>query len=146
MTDPTREARACARAADAKKAGDIVLLDMRGISTFTDFFLICSAESEPQLKAIASSIRERMREDFGRSPFAEDGFPASQWVVLDYSDVIVHLFLGEKRELYGLESLWGDAPRIDWTATKGPAKSQTPKTLKRTKAPSSRAPKRKRAP
>jgi ribosome-associated protein len=104
--------RACAGAAGDKKAGDIVVLDLRGISTFTDYFVICSANSEPQLKAISSSIREQIREQFGRKPIAEDGYPASQWIILDYGDVIVHLFQGEKREFYSLESLWSDARRV----------------------------------
>ena len=99
-------------AAVDKNAGDIVVLDLRGISTFTDYFVICSATSEPQLKAISSSIREQVREEFGRKPISEDGYPASQWIILDYGDVIVHLFQGEKREYYSLESLWSDAKRV----------------------------------
>jgi ribosome-associated protein len=112
MTDSETIARACAGAAAEKKAENLVLLDLRGVSGFTDFFLICSGTSEPQLKAISSSIRESLREKFGRRPLAEDGYPASQWVVLDYGDVICHLFHGEKREFYDLENLWSDAKRI----------------------------------
>jgi ribosome-associated protein len=105
--------RACATAAADKKAAKIVILDLRGISTFTDYFVICSATSEPQLKAISSAIREQVRDTFGRKPLSEDGYPVSQWVILDYGDVIVHLFQGEKREFYSLENLWSDAKRID---------------------------------
>ena len=112
MIDGVTLSRACAVAAVDKKGGDIVVLDLRGISTFTDYFVICSATSEPQLKAISSSIREQVREEFGRKPISEDGYPASQWIILDYGDVIVHLFQGEKREFYSLESLWGDAKRV----------------------------------
>lgn len=112
MTDSETIACACAGAAAEKKAENLVLLDLRGVSGFTDFFLICSGTSEPQLKAISSSIRESLREKFGRRPLAEDGYPASQWVVLDYGDVICHLFHGEKREFYDLENLWSDAKRI----------------------------------
>lgn len=112
MTDSETIARACAVAAADKKAENPVLLDLRGVSGFTDFFLICSGTSEPQLKAISSSIRESIREKFGQRPHAEDGYPASQWVVLDYGDVICHLFHGEKREFYDLENLWSDAKRI----------------------------------
>lgn len=112
MTDSESLARTCASAALDKKAEDVVLLDLRDVSSFTDFFLICSGGSEPQLKAISSSIRERVREEFTRRPLAEDGYPLSQWVVLDYGDVICHLFLGEKREFYDLESLWSDAKKI----------------------------------
>ncbi|MCX7869548.1 MAG: ribosome silencing factor, partial [Terrimicrobiaceae bacterium] len=74
-----------------------------------------SADSEPQLKAVAAAIREALREELGERPLAEDGYPASQWVVLDCGDVIVHLFRVETRERYGLESLWKDAPRIEFT-------------------------------
>ncbi|HEY5741103.1 MAG TPA: ribosome silencing factor [Terrimicrobiaceae bacterium] len=105
--------RACAAAAADKKAGNIVILDLRGISTFTDYFLICSATSEPQLKAISSAIREQVREAFGRKPFSEDGYPISQWMILDYGEVIIHLFQGEKRAFYALENLWSDAKRIE---------------------------------
>jgi len=91
-----------------------VVLDLRGISTFTDFFVICSATSEPQLKAIASEIETRLKEERGRRPLAIDGFPASQWMVLDYLQVVVHVFHRDKRAFYSLEDLWGDAPRIEW--------------------------------
>lgn len=113
MTDGEALARACAAAAADKKAEDIVVLDMQGISTFTDYFVICSAGSEPQLKAIASSIREQVREKLDRGPLSEDGFPGSQWVVIDYPGVIVHVFLADKREYYGLENLWRDAERLE---------------------------------
>jgi ribosome-associated protein len=90
------------------------VLDLRGISTFTDFFVICSATSEPQLRAIASEIETRLKEERGRRPVAIDGFPASQWMVLDYLQVVVHVFHRDKRAFYSLEDLWGDAPRIEW--------------------------------
>jgi ribosome-associated protein len=106
-------ARLCAEAALDKKGEQVVLLDMRNISSFTDFFVVVSGSSEPQLKAIASSIRERVRESTGLRPVAEDGFPASQWVIIDYGSVIVHIFHTEKRDLYGLEDLWNDARRIE---------------------------------
>ena len=90
------------------------MLDLRGISTFTDFFVICSATSEPQLKAIAGEIETRLKEDAAVRPVAVDGFPASQWIVLDYLQVVVHVFHRDKREFYSLEDLWGDAPRLEW--------------------------------
>jgi ribosome-associated protein len=89
-------------------------LDLRAISTFTDFFVICSATSEPQLKAIANEIETRLRQDHLIRPVAVDGFPASQWIVLDYLQVVVHVFHREKRAFYSLESLWGDAPLLQW--------------------------------
>jgi ribosome-associated protein len=113
MTEGEILARTCAAAAADKKAEGLVVLDMRGISTFTDFFVICSAGSEPQLKAIASSIREQAREELQRKTLSSDGFPISQWIVLDFGEVIIHVFHAEKREFYGLENLWSDAKRLD---------------------------------
>ena len=91
-----------------------MVLDLRGISTFTDFFVICSATSEPHLKAIAGEIETRLREDHGIRAVAVDGFLASQWIVLDYLQVVVHVFHQDKRAFYSLEDLWGDATRIEW--------------------------------
>jgi ribosome-associated protein len=107
-------AKTCAELASNKKAEEIIVLDLRDISTFTDFFVICSATSEPHLKAIAGEIETRLKEDHKISATAVDGFPASQWIVLDYMQVVVHVFHRDKREFYSLESLWGDAPRLEW--------------------------------
>jgi ribosome-associated protein len=89
-----------------------VVLDLRNISSFTDFFVVCSATSEPHLKAISSGIREGLSQRLGRSPLSSEGAPLSQWVVIDYSDVLVHIFFTQKRRFYALESLWSDAPRL----------------------------------
>lgn len=88
------------------------MIDLRGISSFTDFFVICSGTSEPHLKAIAGEIQERLKHDQGVTPNAVDGYPMSQWIVIDYSDVIVHIFHEQKRAFYSLEDLWSDAPRL----------------------------------
>lgn len=88
-------------------------IDLRDISTFTDFFVICSGTSEPHLKAIASELRDKLKEDYDVKPLAVDGYPLSQWVVADYSGVIVHIFQREKRAFYSLEDLWSDAPRLE---------------------------------
>jgi len=93
------------------------VLDLRTISTFTDFFVICSATSEPQLKAIANEIEMRLKEGHAIRPVAIDGFPASQWLVLDYLQVVVHIFHRDKRTFYSLEDLWGDAPLLQWETT-----------------------------
>lgn len=90
------------------------MLDLRNISTFTDFFVICSATSEPQLKAIAGEIEARLKEEHRIRAVAVDGFPASQWIVLDYLQVVVHVFHRDKRAFYSLEDLWGDAPSLQW--------------------------------
>ena len=107
-------AKTCAELASNKKAEEIVVLDLRAISTFTDFFVICSAASEPQLKAIANEIEMRLKEDRTIRPSTIDGFPASQWIVLDYLQVVVHVFHRDKRAFYSLEDLWGDAPWLVW--------------------------------
>ena len=79
--------------------------------------MICSATSEPHLKAISGEIETRLKEDHGIRAVAIDGFPASHWIVLDYLQVVVHVFHRDKRAFYSLEDLWGDAPRVAWEAT-----------------------------
>ncbi len=91
-----------------------MVLDLQGISSFTDYFVICSGTSEPHLKAIAGEIEDRLKDEHGIRAVSVDGFPASQWIVLDYLQVIVHIFRQEKRDFYSLEDLWGDAPRVAW--------------------------------
>ena len=86
------------------------MLDLRGISSFTDFFVICSGTSEPQLKAIANEIETHLREHYSLRPVAVDGFPASQWMVLDYLQVVVHIFHRDKRAFYSLEGFVGRCP------------------------------------
>jgi ribosome-associated protein len=116
IIDPEESlARLCADGALDKKAENVVILDMRGVSSFTDFFVIVSGTSDPQLKAIASSIRGKVRDAIDLRPMAEDGLPGSQWVIIDYGSVIVHIFHVEKREVYALETLWNDARRIEIT-------------------------------
>jgi len=105
-------AKLCAAYAADKLAENVVALDLRGISTFTEFFVICSGASEPQLKAIASGITDRLRDEHDVKPAAVDGYPLSQWVIVDYGSVVVHIFHQVKRDLYSLEDLWSDAPRL----------------------------------
>jgi ribosome-associated protein len=102
-------AQACARFADDKKAEDIVILDVRGLSPVTDYFVICTANSSPHLRAIQRGVDESMNEELQMNPHWRDESFASQWVVVDYSEVIVHIMSAEKREFYALEELWGDA-------------------------------------
>lgn len=104
----------CAQAADHKKGEDILVLDLREISSITDFFVIVSGQSEPHLKAIRNEIEEQLGKNSVRAR-GIDGFPMSHWVVMDYLDVVVHIFSKERREFYSLERLWGDAPRINWS-------------------------------
>ena len=95
---------------------------MRNVSSFTDFFVICSGTSEPHLKAIASEIQDKLREDHGTRPHAVDGYPLSQWIVVDYYEVLVHIFHQEKRAFYSLEDLWSDAPRLALPTVHEPAR------------------------
>ena len=95
------------------KATDITILDLRAISEVTDFFVICTVDSSRQLRAIWHSIHVDMKKA-GAWPLGEEGLDASKWILIDYVDVIVHIFLAEFREFYDLELLWGDAPRIKW--------------------------------
>ena len=114
-TPGTALARAVADAADLKKAENIVILDVRGLSMITDFLVIASGSSMPHLRAIRNEISERIREDREEKPHSAQGMAESQWMLLDYGDVVAHVFLNEKRELYALEDLWSDAPRLAWT-------------------------------
>ena len=116
-TPGTALARAVADAADLKKAENIVILDVRGLSMITDFLVIASGSSMPHLRAIRNEISERIREDREEKPHSAQGMAESQWMLLDYGDVVAHVFLNEKRELYALEELWSDAPRMAWTPT-----------------------------
>ncbi len=97
-----------------KKAEDIVILDLRGISTITDYFVVCSGTSQPHLKAILKEVRERLKNDHDTPPMSTEGQSDSQWMVIDYGDVMVHLFHPERRQHFALEDLWGDAERILW--------------------------------
>jgi ribosome-associated protein len=105
-------ARQSVWAAQDRKALDPIILDLRNISTITDYLVICSAQSEPQIKAIANGVEKALKEGFDRHPLAVDGFPTSQWVVIDYGDVMFHIFHEQKRSVYALEDLWSDAPQV----------------------------------
>jgi ribosome-associated protein len=122
MSDAERMARVCAQGAADRKAEDIQIIDLRGISDFTDFFVICSGTSDPQLRAIAGGVRSKVREEFGTGAMSEDGAPTSRWVVIDFAQVIVHVFHSEARSFYMLEDLWGDAPRIHFEEEPPPAR------------------------
>lgn len=104
-------AKLCREIALDKKAEEPIILDVRGISSVADFLFLCSGNSEPHLKAIADEILRRLRDE-GIRPHGRDGFPPSRWIVMDFSDVLVHVFHPELRQRYALELLWGDAKRV----------------------------------
>ncbi len=92
-----------------KKANDIVLIDLRKIhNAVTDFFVICSGNSDTQLDAIADSVEEEVRKAGESSPWHNEGKKNKEWILLDYINVVVHIFKNESREFYDIESLWGD--------------------------------------
>jgi len=105
-------AQRCVQFALDKKALDPIILDLRKVSSICDYLVVCSAQSEPQIKAIATGVEKSLKEDFGRESLAMDGFPTSQWVVIDYGDVMFHIFHEQKRPVYALEDLWSDAPQV----------------------------------
>ena len=102
----------CRDLADNKKAENTVVLDVRNLSSITDYFVIASGGTEPHLRAIVNEITERLREAHGLAPHAVDGDANSTWQVMDYFDVIVHVMRTDVREKYDLEGLWGDAGRV----------------------------------
>ena len=94
-----------------KKAEDIISLDVNELTSLTDFFLICSADTEPQIKAICDNIRKGTNS----KPWHIEGYEKLHWVLLDYIDVVVHVFRTTEREYYSLEKLWADAPQREFT-------------------------------
>lgn len=93
-----------------KKGNDIVRLDLRNIHcSVADYFVVCHAESSTQVKAIAHSVEEEVFKAFKLDPWRKEGLQNADWIILDYIDVVVHIFKTDKREFYGIEDLWGDA-------------------------------------
>ncbi|TSJ43621.1 ribosome silencing factor [Mucilaginibacter corticis] len=93
-----------------KKGNDIVRLDLRNInSSVTDYFVVCHADSATQVKAIANSIEEEIYKALKQDPWRKEGLEYGEWILLDYINVVVHVFRTDKREYYGVEDLWGDA-------------------------------------
>lgn len=101
-------ARRCASLVLDKKARDIVLLDVRGLTDMTDFFILCSCDSDVQVKSVAENVREELAKE-GDSPWRTEGWQGANWVILDYVQVVVHVFYHETRHFYKLERLWADA-------------------------------------
>ena len=111
-----RIAVAAARAAADKQADDIVVLDVGSIIVITDFFVICTAGSQRQIRTVIDAIEESVR-GLGAKPIRREGEPEAGWWLLDYIDVVVHVFGTEEREYYDLERLWSDAPHVDWAGS-----------------------------
>jgi ribosome-associated protein len=102
----------CVNASLEKKAKDLVILNVKTLISFTDYFIICSGTSDRQVQAIASSIGASLKE-FGIIPLGMEGEKLGKWILMDYDDVIIHIFYEPVREFYEIERLWSDAPRME---------------------------------
>jgi ribosome-associated protein len=113
--DSKKLALLCRKLAENKKAEDTVILDVRKLSSVTDFFVIISGGSEPHLRAITNEVTDHLQQEHHLRPRTIEGDASATWQVLDYFDVIVHIMRTDARQKYDLESLWGDAPRVGAT-------------------------------
>ena len=110
-----------ARACYDLKAEDLVILEVTGITTIADYFVICSGTSQAHLRAVATEVMKRLKEHRTR-PLGQEGFRDTSWILLDFGDVVVHVFSSGSRQFYSLETLWGDAKRIP--AQEAPSQNQ----------------------
>jgi ribosome-associated protein len=106
-------ARCLAEVADGKKAEDVIALDMRPVVGYTDFLVVCTARNERQAKAIHDDARLRLKQDHGLLPTNVEGETEGRWVLMDYLDCVLHVFVPELRERYRLDVLWAEAPRLE---------------------------------
>jgi ribosome-associated protein len=122
-TDPTltslEQARRIAALAQEKLAEDVVILDMRPVCSFTDYFVICTGRNPRQTAAIWDEVHGRLKQDHGLIPRSADGSLEGTWVLADYLDVVLHVFTPEARAFYKLEELWNDVPAVELAAATG---------------------------
>jgi ribosome-associated protein len=111
--DTTDLVRIAADALDDKKGMDIALLEVGDLLSITEFFVIVTGSSRPHVRTLAEAVDERLKEH-GRRPLRTEGASEGEWVLLDFGDFVVHVFQETPRDFYGLERLWGDAPRLAW--------------------------------
>lgn len=112
-------ARCAAEAADTKSATDVAILDVTAILSICEVFVICSARNPRQVAAVSQEIEERVTATLGRSALSVEGRDDRRWILLDYGDTVIHVFLDEERDVYRLDRLYGDAPRIKWQPSAG---------------------------
>lgn len=110
--NPEEIAAAVTAYATDRKALDIVQLDLKEMVSYTDYFVICAGRSDRQVKAIHDAIHQGMKDEHGLLPGRVEGLSQAQWILMDYLDVVVHVFTPEMREFYRLEQLWGEAPAL----------------------------------
>jgi ribosome-associated protein len=115
-------AAAAARAAADKQAQDVVVLDVHELIVITDFFVLCTGTSDRHVKTVVEEVEKALR-DLGTKPVRREGEQEARWVLLDYVDVVVHVFAPAERDFYDLERLWRDAPRLPWDEDGGVAAS-----------------------
>jgi len=113
FTDLDEEVKLAIRCALDKKAENLLVLDLREIASFTEFFVIASGTNQRQVQAISDEINEQLKKQLGARTVRVEGYNSGQWVLLDYGDFVVHIFDTESREFYDLERLWRDARRVD---------------------------------
>jgi len=120
-------AEACIEIVEGRKADNVVKIQVAKLSVLADYFVICTANSEPHLRAVESHLRREILNRFKIKPRAVDGIPSSHWMVMDYGSVVVHLLTEEMREIYQLEQLWENAPtleELETIASRSPAVGQ----------------------
>ena len=113
QVEPEALARIIAEVADSKMAEDIAVLDVRELVGYTDFLVICTARNERQARAVYEEVHQRLKQSHGVLPATVEGESEARWVLLDYLDCILHVFVPELRDRYRLEVLWGEAPRLE---------------------------------
>jgi ribosome-associated protein len=107
------KAKLCARIADSKKATDVVVSYIRDQISITDYFVVCTVSNKRQMKAVSVEVQNELKKT-GIRPFSAEGEDEGTWVLLDYDDVVLHVFQPAQRDYYSLDMLWGDAPTVDW--------------------------------
>jgi len=100
------------RAAESKKATDITVLDLRGVTSFADYFVVCTGANTRQVQAISDEVGLRLKHDAGELPISIEGYDQAEWVLADYGDLLIHVFSPRSREYYGLERLWRSAKNV----------------------------------
>jgi ribosome-associated protein len=116
---PLEQARWIAGLAQEKLARDVVILDMRPVCTYTDYFVICTGQNPRQTKAIRDEVHATLKAESRTLPASTDGVKEATWIVSDYLDVVLHVFTPEARQYYALEDLWGDVPSVSVEAASG---------------------------
>lgn len=125
----THDLRVIADAILDKKGQNCISLDLRPLdSAITDYFVVCNGDSTTNVSAITDNIIEKVREELGRAPLRTQGFENNFWNILDYGNIVIHVFLTPYREFYRLEDLWADAPKKEWKERKKAATKKTTNT------------------